>query len=335
MNYKDIINTLITDYKDTLEINGEIKYTIEKTYNRELSNVAKVILYNSQYSKSVYIKVSPDLHRVMWGSYIENENQILQSIRKSQTLISTNVPKIIAYFPEEHTLITEEVPGVDLTDKLVESMSYQSLFSAKNCDKAIVNTGEWLREFHQFTSIRQEYFDLEPALIWIERRLRVLIDHNAPGADENFYHNILNYLHSLKNEIDKGPVLISGSHADFCPHNVLVDDSLRVTVIDFASYSRGPVLYDVIRFCNELDNLGYQFRNSSKKSNNLKRVFLESYGNDIDWSSPLVKFITCQFKVAKLLAAYYSKLGYIKFWSNGQIPYYKNLSYLKKALKNE
>jgi len=336
INYEDIIEYFILINKDILGFSTNIKYEIEFVDVRQLSSVAKVRFFDSIMSKVFFLKTSKDQNFIMWGGCLKSEYEILKLIKKDGNYNKIlNVPNPIAFIPEKDTLITEGIFAEDANAIINSAIKYNIFSDKRVISKSVVlNSGRWLRNFHTFTGLERGGFDFSPSIRWIKVRLELLKKDNAKGIDDVFCQKIVNKLVKLKKEIDKDSVILSGSHGDFCPHNILAHTDNSVSVIDFAAYSKGPIYYDILRFYNELDNQGYYF-GSSYFYKTLQEDFLSSYGIKIELNSPLTQFILCQYKVAKMLNAHYLGLDWTKLFVNGVFPYYKNLSWLKTIFLKE
>lgn len=330
MIHTKIIEFFINHNCDGIGLAGKVDYSIEAVYERQLSCVIKVKYFTDSVIKTVFIKVSADHEFIMWGGCLQKEFEILKLI-KADKILGNSVPKVVLFSPKNDALVTEAVDGDDATMLLNKSLTFSnSIMPSTNVIQITENSGTWLSEFHNLTGIKAGVFDFEPAIRWVDARLKLLIKYNARGVDEDFRNKIIEKLISLKSEIDKQRVMLSGNHSDFCPHNILVREDNSIVVIDFSSYIEGPVEYDILRFYNELDNMGYQFSCSARKAKILKEKFLASYGYSINLSSPLTQFILCQYKVAKLLSSLKAGCGCISFWNNGRVPYNKNLAWIKE-----
>lgn len=326
MIYDEVIQSVVGLGAERLGLNGEIELKRSDVLDHELSTILRLVLCDASLEKTVFVKLSKlgDARNfIMWGPDLAEEYRALSVLQvKLSEKKFLSVARPIAYLAKHQALVTEEIEGKSVHDLFLHETRH---FRIPTVDQDITGvawlSGEWLREFHEVTLADERSFDLEPSIRYVDVRLKKLEEIKAKGIDREFSRNLLKMLDSLRLRIDQDELVIAGCHNDYCPHNLMLSEGRELFVYDFASYGKGPVLFDILRFWNELDGLGQEPLHSRRVASRLQESFLSGYGAAIDMQAPAVKFMLCLYKVSKLLSSSLRGVGRVGALKNGAALY--------------
>lgn len=211
-----------------------------------------------------------------------------------------SVPRIVAYFPEEMVVITEESNGDPLLSvidnyaggsprrKILEKLGTQ-------CH----SVGRWLNEFQRITATNSRIHELETKVIgYVDLRLRKL--STASNLTTSNYKAVLDYLERKLATVNQADIYACGVHGDFGPSNILVSSD-HVTVLDFAMYNIGLPYTDPSYLYQRLEGFLTKpiFRLSTIAF--LQRAFLDGYQQGFDLKHPLFEVSRVRHMVNRLV----------------------------------
>jgi hypothetical protein len=180
---------------------------------------------------------------------LKNEGDLL--LRLGQVMPGRVAP-FFALYVDQLTLVTEGCRGNQF-DRLLLGSVLRMLWpnNRQRLVEASRRCGEWLNQFHRLT--HDPGADLSDWLEYqsgeAEWRIRKLIDLD-PG-NSNLYREC-----GKRFEDDLTAFRLSGVgctiHGDYAPHNIFVDDSGQVQVLDFFAARKAHPLADVVNYLGKI-----------------------------------------------------------------------------------
>lgn len=182
-------------------------------------------------------------------SRLKNEGDLLLQLNQS---MPSRVASFVGLYLDQLTLVTEACRGNQF-DHLLAGSLLRLLWPKKlaRLVEASRRCGEWLNQFHRLT--HDPGADLSDWLGYqsgeAEWRIRKLIDLD-PG-NSNLYREC-----GKRFEDDLTAFRLSGVgctiHGDYAPHNIFVDDSGQVQVLDFFAARKAHPLADVVNYLGKI-----------------------------------------------------------------------------------
>ena len=210
------------------------------------------------------------------------------------------VPKIVAYFPEERAVVTEESKGEPLVDMIA---NYAGGYPGRKLLEKLATqchaVGEWLKKFQRITATNSSIPELETqVLAYVDHRLRKL----AASSDltKNEYDAVFKYLEMKLRAVDRGSIYTCGVHGDFGPSNILVHAD-QVTVLDFAMYNIGLPYTDPSYLYQRMEGFLTKpfFRRGTIAL--LQQSFLDGYQTTFDPKHPMFEISRVRHMVNRLV----------------------------------
>lgn len=165
----------------------------------------------------------------------------------------------IACYPELLAIVTEEVTGETLLDRLQRQARWRPHVDVMDSlREALKASGRWIRAFQE-GSDSEEVMTPDAVRAYIDHRLAKIA--NATGVrGERLRAGLLLRIDALCRSI--GAAQLVPVHADLSPSNLMVASDGRIVVIDFAMARLGHPLQDVARLFTQLQLLSSkpQFR---------------------------------------------------------------------------
>ena len=254
--------------------------------------------------KVLYVKrvKSAGIRADQAASRVVVEHRILTDLSDHfRPLATWHVPRPVAVFPEEHTLVTEAVPGTPLMD-LIGRYAKRTSFGQQRAalEQYCAMSGRWLREFQSFTSRGTGPFNFQGLFDYCARRLDTLIADRRSGVDAAFRRRLLRCLERAHEALRGRPDTIVGRHNDFSPHNILVVGE-HLSVIDFGFFDHDSYLYDVCKFWFQLERMKASPLFSGTTIERLQGSFLDGYGGQATPSEPAFEMVACRYFVTHLV----------------------------------
>jgi hypothetical protein len=211
-----------------------------------------------------------------------------------------SVPRIVAWFPEEKAVVTEESKG-DLLLNIIDNdaAGYPGRRVLEKLETHCYSVGRWLEEFQRITATNTRITEVEREIIgYVDLRLKKL--WTALNLAENEYRAVLTYLQRELRNVRHTEMYACGVHGDFGLSNILVG-SHQVTVLDFAMYNIGLPYTDPSYLYQRMEGFLTKplFRRDTITF--LQRAFLEGYQRDFDLKHPLFKVFRVRHMVNRLV----------------------------------
>jgi len=267
------------------------------------STVSRIEIDCDGSPKAVYLKRIKDdgigrdaaRHRVLV------EYQILTELfGHFRTCRNRGVARPIAVFPEELSVVTEEVPGTVLAEMIgTFAKRYASARRQATLEKYCTSAGAWLRAFQAHTTQGSGEFNIEGLMHYCDQRLDTLIADGQSGIDAQFKEMFRSYLVRMHARSRGKVSTITGRHNDFSPHNIIVNGE-RISVIDFGFFDYDSPLYDVSKFWFQLECMKVSplFRPSTIER--LQNSFFAGYGAAFDHRDPAFELVASRYFVTRL-----------------------------------
>ncbi len=291
-----------------------IKRSLEEHLEKELSSklhgidaasknnrpFSTIIFWRAKTEHGVQRFVSKTIeHHPINKAITEKENQavveynILKFLyQKYQNVNNCSVPRPILVMPEKETYLMEFVDGTLLSDQFRYARYFSNKKNFNVLRSQIFNCGKWLKNFQKITGLKKMGPEaLRPVIERCDERLRLIEASKGPRCPGNLREKVLGEIDNHLKKISKNEVLVSGSHSDFTPINILVNSS-HVTVIDFLGYNMNPVPVDLFKFLVFLENDKNSLFSSRSRQKKIRDSFIAGYGQATH--IPLSVLIICE-----------------------------------------
>jgi tRNA A-37 threonylcarbamoyl transferase component Bud32 len=214
---------------------------------------------------------------------------------------SYSVPKIIAFFPEEMAIITEESDGKTLLSLLRQKgKGYPKQSAIDELEQYCHALGGWLQTFQNLTRITSsQSWDEAEFINYINLRLSKLEKSRLCIRQEDTYH-IQRYLEQLLQQATEDKTFLCGVHGDIGLSNVLVS-SKKITVLDFPMYKIGFFYDDLTYIFMRIEYLLFNPLFMKYVINKLQNAFLEGYENGFDRKNPLFRAYCMKHRINRLV----------------------------------
>ena len=227
------------------------------------------------------------------------------------------VSRPILYLAEEGVLVTENVLGVTLQDKLLSNAKGfvpRSRLSDLVLD--FCRAGEWLRVFHGQTEGYYPGSDLGLAPGPVKDLSRIIDQtHDRLCRTQGVgvgvmtsteFEKFENFLKRQQDEVIHYKRPVCSVHGDFFAGNVMISNG-AIIGMDFESSTWGDPWFDVSYFLFQLNTLSRKMFYSKSTIEQLSRCFLEGYGIGLSrsqfWSQmPGPRIILVSHLVSRLLS---------------------------------
>lgn len=198
----------------------------------------------------------------------------------------------LALLPEHRTIVTEEVPGRPFSDLLLEGGPSTAALTA-----IAASVGRWIRVYQELDVAPAAPIELAERRRYLDDRLRLLAGRVlTPGE----CRAVLDRFDALSREIGVPAVKAVPIHADLTPANVIVDDSGRMTVLDFTMAKAGPALHDLTHFYFHLALMGDRHRRRQAALREAQAALLAGYAPTCSVHDPLFRLMLLQHAACHL-----------------------------------
>jgi hypothetical protein len=211
-----------------------------------------------------------------------------------------SVPRIVAWFPEEKAVVTEESKGellLNIIDN--DAAGYLGRRVLEKLGAHCYSVGLWLEKFQRITATNARIPEFEKEIVgYVDLRLRKL--RHASSLTEERYKTVLKYLERELRNVRQTDIYACGVHGDFGLSNILVDSD-RVTVLDFTMYNIGLPYTDPSYLYQRME--GFLTKPFFQRGTIafLQRAFLEGYQRGFDLQNPLFKLSRVRHMVNRLV----------------------------------
>jgi len=269
-----------------------LKITPELIIRRPLSEVVKCAAFGKNKQLVIYMKFfrvdkckdegqAQVMHRIrnevtvtkkLYGSFPENQ--------------SNSVPRMIAFFPEEMSIVTEECKGEQLLKQIANSAKgYPGKKVMDELSAYCHLVGQWLKQFQKTPAIDLNHKDTPPSLIdYVDIRLKRLLAQAR--FKEQDRQDVLRYLEQQLGQSSDEKKSLCPAHGDLSLSNILVKKN-QVSVLDFAMYRMDTPYLDPSYFCHQLEDFLAAPFFRKKTISILQKAFLDAYDPTFDSNAPI------------------------------------------------
>jgi len=285
-----LAETLAPDFKgDT-----PLRITPLSTIRRPFSDLVRCRAQSGSQSLGLYMKFvrlsgqdKEEDRRMIYN--LEKEVAVMRRLSKTfPSDAPLSVPKILAYFPDETVVITQENQGLPLLTRIAKSAKgFPGKRSLSGLERHCHAAGEWLSTFHKIAPFdlgRQEAPADLPAYV----RLRLEKLWKSAAFRQRDVASILSYIQKQIAAASNEKPALRGTHGDFSLSNILAAAG-QVTVLDFGMYHQASPYLDVSYFCQHLDDFLTHPLYLQSTTTALNDAFLAGYGRDFDPRHPLYR----------------------------------------------
>jgi hypothetical protein len=211
----------------------------------------------------------------------------------------------IACFPEALALVTEEAPGVSLSDLLTRrAAGWPRKQTIDELRHLMALVGTWLRAVQDAIPPDKE-IGVQWLRTYLDTRLTTLQQSRAFRLTAAGRGAIERYRDRLIAETGDGEIRNVWIHADFCPENIIVatgNEAERITVLDFTMAKTGTVYHDVAHLYMQLELMLAKPWFRRHVVSQLQTALLESFEPGLRPEQPLFALMLLQHVTCHLVA---------------------------------
>ncbi len=250
---KEDLNRLIAEipgeeWESTLSI-GNFKGTEQlRVFTRPFSYISRTRISGDQGDRIVYVKLyrnrSNRTHERCMEKIVEDYRVARFWYDKFADSQQYQVVRPTMVIPEKYLFVTEESKGENLFNLILKNAKWMP--SSANMDmlcKHLRNVGGWLGYKKTIMTDPADRYNLMDLKEYMDVRLKILLETPTIGIDEVYRKRILDFVDESVEQIPNSDLLMSTSHSDFNPGNILVNDA-TVTVLDFGRLVKECFLLD-------------------------------------------------------------------------------------------
>ena len=279
---EQILNSVLEDLRSDPEryfkFQSAPHFKLLERQKRRLSDIWKYLANSNGNNRYIYIKIhkNPEHKLERIREFCDNEFEILSKLDKAfDAHLNHSVVKVLGYFPEYLTIVTEEVKGENLF-LLLKKRSHllASREEFGKLSKYCYNCGEWLSIFQSLTKTNRKKKLSEFRLL--EKTVEDLERLGALGLNLKNQDQTLRYMEERLKKLGDVIIEISGQHGDFIPFNALVKLN-KTAFLDFPYFTEGSVYHDLARFCTVLVTMSKNPIYRLKDMDELMTSFLDGF----------------------------------------------------------
>lgn len=199
----------------------------------------------------------------------------------ADTHATYRVPKVYFYDYDHRLLIMEWLNGISLQKQL-----WHSSLNRTCRISSIHKSGEWLRAFHEVSTLSNESVDFTCYLTVIKQRIALQSTNHLPNTPDSTLfvraYQILNRQISTSKPIAVPHAIV---HGDFTPANVVLERD-HVIGIDIWALERKPILIDLARMAVYLTVAypplrGENIYDAAERMHQSVKALTDGYGTDL------------------------------------------------------
>jgi tRNA A-37 threonylcarbamoyl transferase component Bud32 len=279
------------------------------------SKLLKLRVVTRASASYLYIKITKsekDTNRHIQQAQERIQKEFATTTIVARALINCGFSAVrpLACFPDELSMITEEVPGQMLKDLLwTLATGHNRQRHIEYLTEAFERIGEWLRAFQQIDKTGTMVSIQE---IWSS--VNKSLSRTSYSDAERIA--LLRYVDLQSGRIHADELAEVQVHGDFRSRNIIVDGS-RVTVLDFEETTKGTSYHDLIDLYIHLNVLPFRAWFGSAAVEHLRKAFFRGFGLVLDQHNPLFRVMLVQHTLqhnAKINAKRVSPTATLSNW---------------------
>lgn len=292
--YQGVVNRLYEALSQHFLSREHLVFSPIRFIRRPFSDLVQCRAQSGSQALNFYIKFVR-----LKGKSKDEDERMIRNLEREVTVIrhlngafpvhgALAVPKLLAYFPEEKVVVTEESKGDQLLMLIAKTAKG---FPGKRTLDALSShcyiAGTWLNRFQRTAHLdfaRKE--QPEDLLGYVDLRLKKLL--NAAQLKRGDVLSILKYIQKQLDACLEARPVLSATHGDFSLSNILAAKG-RVIVLDFGMYRLASPYLDLSYFCQHMDDFLTNPLFVRSTTETLNRAFLEGYAPDFDAEHPLYR----------------------------------------------
>lgn len=299
-------------------------FEILKFEERPVSQLFKVKVCFDSESRNIFIKIEKPCDSQSKEQFKENLVKGYEIGRMLYERFSHeneySAVNLIACFPEQYTLVTEECIGDTLSSIIVNYAKwYPTKQKLKFLNKICYNCGLMIRNIHEATQ-RDGLFDIQELIEYIDIRLRKSVADERTVFNEEMRQKILKYLRNQALLINKNDLRIAGTHGDFGPENIFVENQ-TVKSMDYADFPNGSIYQDITYFYQRLENFMHKPIFRPRTIHALQNAFCQGYGLEADPQKPIFMMFRVRHVINNFRSIFLGKI----IPKGEQLPFYKRI----------
>lgn len=186
------------------------------------------------------------------------------------------VVRPVAHLPQYAALITERLPGRDLSAELKATVGRRQRAVPEPLVRACERAGQWLLRFHLATREADRIFSLDEMRAYIDQRLVRLADSGFLGFSAGDRDRLLEFFDTQALRVPDEDLAVAAIHGDYSPGNLMVS-AARLVIIDFPRPLVGSLYHDVGHLHLHLEALAQHPRYSRRVARTLCRALLKGF----------------------------------------------------------
>lgn len=338
--YERIINFLSRDTKQYFNELEPPSILPIQVIRRPFSTLFRCQVRTKQNNFCIYIKIL-HIKNDSKEYHIRTTQRIIKDVEITTKLYTTfrehtiyAVPRIVAFFPEEMAIVTEESDGQPLLNLIKKKgKGYPPQRVVDELAQYCHALGGWLNHFQHLTRIASlQDWDEAEFIHYVNIRLSKL-EKSQLYIQQGDSHRIRHYLEQLLRHTAKDKTIICGVHGDLGLSNILVSFG-KTTVLDFPMYRIGSCYDDLAHVCMRIEYMLYNPIYRRYVITEMKNAFLEGYQEKFDRAHSLFNAYCLRHKMNRLVdLSKIDGLSMIKRWYQVQ-QFRKYLNDINKNIVN-
>lgn len=317
-------------WEESLPIGEFRRLEVLQYITRPFSFIARCRVQGERDARVVFIKRYRNLKNKppeVYRQKVEKEHQnALYWYQKFAGSPQFRVVKPLLAIPEQFISVTEESRGESLFQLVLKNARYfPSPAALRQLERCLRNTGAWLRYKHSILAEPGETYSPESLMEYMDMRLKILAEDPRRRFDPVLRERVLAFMAQQKTRFTPEDLLVSLSHSDFNPGNILVDGD-TVTVLDFGRLVKESYLLDVSKLYFQLQLLTGKPQYRRGVVGQLQRALLEGFGDPGADQRRVFRCLMIRHILTHLN-------GITRFWKQGFAEKFYNRRVMRKELK--
>lgn len=266
--------------------------------------------------------------------YLQREYYLADNIKSAfETDVELRTVIPASFITEINGLVTWEVCGVSLQDKISGRLRFCYGDKAPDLIRLSQLAGKWLQRFHTLDLVEDKIDLRQDILTYCGNRLERLCSNRKSQVSKDL---VISLKYNISSWIDealstpKAKIILC--HNDFSPHNIVVTDK-GICVLDFAFSTPGFPAFDLASFWHKLEDMKGSLIRGNSGLDAIQQCFLHAYGFDFDTKRPDVKLGLARLILSKMVTIIDSGSFRRYSWTRNRHRYMAYLSFLESGFE--